>query len=183
MGDVAEAWVPPSEKELVVWNEEAGMVYKRPEYLGRLKFNEHRQKAFLECLEEGKTRWAASQTIGVSYSTIWQFQKICPPFEAACTAAEMSANAAVESALFKSATEEMDVRAQLAWLYSRWPERWKDMRRQSIEARVAHEVSGDESLNDRLESLNSRLAELGKEERAEIIEAEVVEEDPPNPEG
>lgn len=174
MGDVAEAWIPPKDNELVVWNREAGMIYADPT---NLKMNPQRQRAFLEALEDGKTRFLAARAAGVSYATIWKFVKICPPFEEAATAAEMSANAAVESALFRAATEELDVRAQLAWLYSRWPERWKDMRRQSIDARVSHEVEAGQSLNERLESLGERLKELGKEERGEIIEAEVIEED------
>lgn len=173
MGDVAEAWVPPTEKELEVWNEEAGMLYKG---VDNLKFSPTRQRVFLEAMEEGMTRFLAAQRAGVQYATIWRFCKICPPFNEAIEAAEMSANAAVESALFRNAVEELDVRAQLAWLYSRWPERWQDMRRQSIDARVQHDVEAGDSLQERLESLNERLAELGREERAEIIEAEVVEE-------
>src|SRR3990167_9737521 len=98
------------------------------------KFNAQRKGAYLELLRQGGRRHASARQVGVTPVTVWHHMKIDPEFEKAVHVAEMEADDEVEDAL-RMAAVSGNVTATLAWLYSRRPERWRDMRS------IKHELS------------------------------------------
>jgi hypothetical protein len=91
------------------------------------RFTTARRAKFLEALRQGAWRTAAAKLAGVHYSTVHRHLLADPTFAAEVEEAELDANTAVENALYDRAIEG-NTTAMLAWLYSRMPDRWRDMR-------------------------------------------------------
>jgi len=98
-----------------------------------VKFDTLKREKYLELLAAGGRRCASARAVGVSYETTRQYRYANPDFQELVELAEQEANEKVETALFDAALAG-NVTACLAWLYSRCPERWRDMRN------VRHEV-------------------------------------------
>lgn len=90
-------------------------------------FSAVKRQAYLDALRSGAWRTAAAEAAGVHFSTVRRHMLADPDFAAAVGEAELDANTAVENALYRRALEGHVV-AALAWLYSRAPDRWRDMR-------------------------------------------------------
>lgn len=67
------------------------------------KFGDVKRKAFLDALEKGARRYAAAQSVGVTYETIRLHMHKDPAFLDDVDRAEMQANELVEGSLFKAA--------------------------------------------------------------------------------
>ena len=91
------------------------------------RFTHQRRQIFIDALKAGAWRTAAAHAAGVHFSTVRRHMLADPEFADAVEDAEVDANTAVESALYTRAVEG-HVTACLAWLYSRMPDRWRDMR-------------------------------------------------------
>jgi hypothetical protein len=92
------------------------------------KFDRIKREMFLDHLREGGRRGASAKAVGVSRPTVCDYARKYPAFAAEMSKAEAEANELVENALFQAAING-NVTAALAWLYSRDPERWRDMRK------------------------------------------------------
>lgn len=102
---------------------------------GVYKFDDTKKAAYLELLRQGGRRHSSARAVGVTPQTVINHRESDPAFSDACDKAEMESDDDVESAL-RMAAVSGNVTAALAWLYSRRPERWKDMRSEK------HEVTG-----------------------------------------
>jgi hypothetical protein len=96
------------------------------------RFTDKRRSVYLAAVRTGAWRTAAAQAAGIHFSTVRRHMLADPDFAAEVEDAELDANTAVENALYTRALEG-HVTACLAWLYSRMPDRWRDMR-QSVSA-------------------------------------------------
>ena len=96
------------------------------------KFDDIKKAAYLELLRAGGRRHSSARAVGISPQTIINHRESDPDFRAACDKAEMEADDEVEDGL-RMAAISGNVTAALAWLYSRQPQRWSDMRKQQIE--------------------------------------------------
>ena len=97
------------------------------------KFDENRQKAYLDLIAQGGRRHASARAVGITPQTVCVYIRSHPEFEDAIQIAETESNDEVEDAL-RSAALSGNVTACLAWLYSRSPKRWKDERK--VNARI-----------------------------------------------
>lgn len=129
-----------------------------PTTRGEVKFTEAKRERYLELLSQGTRRMAAARAVGLNSQYIKEYKERFPDFQEACDNAEMEADEQVERALFDTAVEERDVKAQQTWLYNRMPERWMD--RQQLSARIEADIKHDahESLREKLEGLREALS-------------------------
>ena len=150
------------------------------------KFDAKRRALFLELLSQGIGRGKASVRVGMSVSGVrYYLTQINPDFEAEILEAEMQANDDVENALYRNATQKMNVIAQLSWLYNRCPERWTD-KRNSVEVLRARGANGSQIESIRVEGkvtedLIKALASLDLLER-QGSNGQVIELSPHEPE-
>lgn len=96
-----------------------------------IKFNAHARDEFLRHLQEGKTKSAASDLVGISRVTIYQYRQDHPEYEEQVHAAEIRVVEAVEDALYAQALKG-NVKAQEIVLYNRAPERWADRGKREV---------------------------------------------------
>ena len=89
------------------------------------KWNEERKRLLLERLAKGLRRGAAAKSVGMTWQAIWKHAKADERLEREILEAEMLSNELVEDALFRAATVEGNVKAQIIWLTNRMPDRWK----------------------------------------------------------
>ena len=64
--------------------------------------------------------------LGIAESTLYKYKLEFTEFSEALTCNKEVANAHVEQALYKNATEKMNFEAQKWWLKNRTPDRWTD---------------------------------------------------------
>jgi hypothetical protein len=91
------------------------------------RFTDRRRDVFVEALRDGAWRTSAAQAAGVHFSTVRRHMITDAAFADEVEEAELDANTAVENALYERALGG-NITACLAWLYSRMPDRWRDMR-------------------------------------------------------
>lgn len=94
---------------------------------GIVKFDDKKKQAYLDLLQQGGRRHASARAVGITPQTVVNHMHADPTFAEAVSLAEMEADDEVEDAL-RTAAISGNVTAALAWLYSRRPERWQDMR-------------------------------------------------------
>ena len=135
--------------------------------MGVYKFNEERQKCFLDLLSVGGRRGASATAVGISRSTICDLMREDKEFASAVLQAEMDANDVIETVLYGLA-KDGDMKAVKMWLYNKNKSAWRD--------KQAIEVSGPDGgpLNtDDLSGLSN--AEL--RERLELLKGLEEEDD------
>lgn len=92
-----------------------------------VKFDAYKRAQYIKLITAGGRRYASAAAVGVSYETTRTYRYDHPDFDEELSAAEMQADEAVENSLYQTALGG-NTTACLAWLYSRCPERWRDMR-------------------------------------------------------
>lgn len=128
-----------------------------PTRRGEYKFTEEKRTRYLELLRQGARRMAAARAVGMNGGYVKEYKDRFPDFKQACDEAEMEADEQVERALYETAIEERDVKAQQTWLYNRLPERWMD--RQQLTAKIEADIKHDahDSLREKLDGLREAL--------------------------
>ena len=108
---------------------------KQPDKKARtfVKFDSNKKAAYIALLEAGGRRHVSARAVGVTPQTVVNHMHSDPAFAEAVSLSEMEADDGVEDAL-RMAAISGNVTAALAWLYSRRPERWQDMRRVKVDA-------------------------------------------------
>ena len=99
---------------------------------GVVKFDSLKKAQYLKLLSAGGRRHASARACGVTPQTVVNHANADPEFAVQISMAEMEADDVVEDSL-RTAAISGNVTAALAWLYSRRPERWRDMRNVKIE--------------------------------------------------
>jgi hypothetical protein len=84
------------------------------------------KEMFIESLSEGATFTKACEGVGINRTTIWNWRREDEIFDNEINFVLDSRIQDVEDALFKNATENNNVTAQIFWLKSRGGGRWRD---------------------------------------------------------
>jgi hypothetical protein len=84
------------------------------------------KEIFIESLSEGATFTKACEGAGINRTTIWNWRREDKVFDNEIYFVLDSRIQDIEDALFKNATENNNVTAQIFWLKSRGGGRWRD---------------------------------------------------------
>jgi len=129
-----------------------------------LKFNNIKRAEYIRLLREGGRRHVSARAIGIDPGTVVNHRNADPDFAAECDRAESEADDEVEDGL-RMAAISGNVTAALAWLYSRQPQRWSDMRKQQISIydwrkdAEEHGLDAEKLFNDLVNAARARLVE------------------------
>ena len=96
-----------------------------------VKFDAKKKAAYIALLEKGGRRHVSARSVGITPQTVVNHMHSDPTFADAVSLAEMESDDEVEDSL-RMAAISGNVTAALAWLYSRRPERWRDMRKVTL---------------------------------------------------
>jgi hypothetical protein len=91
-------------------------------------FTKKKQKRYLRRISEGDGLDLAARNVQVSPNTVRAHRKKFPEFNAKIDVARNVANQTVVNALFRNATELMNLAAQVYWTTNRMPDEWQDKR-------------------------------------------------------
>ena len=123
--------------------------------------NMKKLKRVEELLATGCTVKGACASAGISTWTFYMEVRENPEYAERIESAQQCAIQLVENALFKNATEMLNLGAQVFWLCNRAPDRWKNIQRieQSLEVRadatinIRDEIAQLQAEEDRLNRL------------------------------
>lgn len=124
---------------------------KYADTLGSRSFGPEVQERWLECIRNGMRFTNASKSCNINRTTVWEYRKQHPEFEARIREAEAEACELVEDQLMLKITEDRHFPAMVFWLLNRSGGRWKDLR-----ASIFNELKADPD-NDMLRNILTRL--------------------------
>jgi hypothetical protein len=114
----------------------------------RRKFNTVRRREYIKLLEDGHGRVASAAGVGVSYHIVLEARKVDAAFAAECELAEMNLDDTVVTALYRNATQNDNIMAQMFWLQNRRPGDWQDRRGSSTQVNVQVKTYVDFPMED-----------------------------------
>lgn len=125
------------------------------------EFSKRLAGALIALAKEGKTDEEIAKAAGISVRTIHRWKQVHPDFCHFLQDAKDLADDAMESSLFESGIAG-NVTAQIFWLKNRQPERWRDVNRVEVDAKVTA-VGALPSPKEALEILSKDFAMLPAE--------------------